>query len=70
VARLRRGGFSLLDAQFQTAHLAQFGTQEIPRAAYQILLEQAVAKPGAWWSWPRGARVEGRYALAELAAAH
>jgi leucyl/phenylalanyl-tRNA--protein transferase len=66
VARLRRGGYSLLDAQFQTTHLAQFGTQEVPRSAYQGLLERAVAKPGNWWSWPRGANTDGRQALAEL----
>ncbi|HYZ23998.1 MAG TPA: leucyl/phenylalanyl-tRNA--protein transferase, partial [Rhodopila sp.] len=31
VARLRLGGFQLLDTQFVTSHLAQFGAQEIPR---------------------------------------
>lgn len=67
VARLRRGGFSLLDAQFQTGHLAQFGTMEVPRQAYQALLETALARPGDWWGWPRGARPTGAQALAELA---
>jgi leucyl/phenylalanyl-tRNA--protein transferase len=42
VARLRLGGFTLLDAQFQTPHLAQFGTQEVPRAEYKRLLAAAV----------------------------
>lgn len=42
VARLRLGGFTLLDAQFQTAHLAQFGTEEVPRAAYKQRLAAAV----------------------------
>ena len=42
VARLRLGGFTLLDAQFQTAHLAQFGTREVPRARYKQLLAGAV----------------------------
>lgn len=42
VARLRLGGFTLLDAQFQTEHLAQFGTREIPRAEYKRLLAEAV----------------------------
>jgi leucyl/phenylalanyl-tRNA---protein transferase len=42
VARLRLGGFTLLDAQFQTAHLAQFGTQEVPRAEYKQMLGAAV----------------------------
>ena len=66
VARLRRGGYSLLDAQFQTSHLAQFGTQEVPRAAYQGRLDRAIALPGQWWSWPKGEAVSGRQALAEL----
>jgi leucyl/phenylalanyl-tRNA---protein transferase len=42
VARLRLGGFTLLDAQFQTAHLAQFGTEEVPRAIYKQRLAAAV----------------------------
>jgi leucyl/phenylalanyl-tRNA--protein transferase len=66
VARLRRGGFTLLDAQFQTGHLAQFGTREVPKRAYQALLERAVAGTGEWWSWPRGLTIGGREALAEL----
>ena len=66
VARLRRGGFSLLDAQFQTAHLAQFGTVEVPRTAYQGVLDAAVARPAQWWAWPKGHSVTGAQALAEL----
>lgn len=34
VARLKRGGWRLLDTQFLTGHLSQFGAIEIPRAAY------------------------------------
>ncbi|MDE2630794.1 MAG: leucyl/phenylalanyl-tRNA--protein transferase, partial [Alphaproteobacteria bacterium] len=34
VARLKMGGFKLLDAQFLTAHLARFGAVEIPRKTY------------------------------------
>lgn len=34
VARLRAGGFALLDTQFLTPHLARFGTEEIPRGDY------------------------------------
>jgi leucyl/phenylalanyl-tRNA--protein transferase len=43
VARLRLGGFTLLDTQFVTSHLSQFGATEVPRAAYKALLEKAVA---------------------------
>ena len=43
VARLRVGGFTLLDCQFQTDHLASLGAIEISRAAYLGLLSAAVA---------------------------
>jgi len=44
VILLREGGFSLLDTQFLTPHLEQFGTIEIPRAEYLLLLEHAMAQ--------------------------
>jgi leucyl/phenylalanyl-tRNA--protein transferase len=43
VARLRSCGFRLLDTQFLTPHLAQFGAQETPRDAYVRLLDSALA---------------------------
>lgn len=43
VARLRLGGFGLLDTQWVTTHLAQFGAVEMPRLVYRQLLEAAVA---------------------------
>jgi leucyl/phenylalanyl-tRNA--protein transferase len=42
VARLRVGGFSLLDCQFQTPHLATLGAVEIARADYVALLAGAL----------------------------
>ena len=42
VARLIAGGFQLLDAQFMTEHLAQFGAEEISRATYRRRLAKAV----------------------------
>jgi leucyl/phenylalanyl-tRNA---protein transferase len=42
VARLRLGGYRLLDAQFVTSHLSTFGAIEIDRGLYQLLLRQAV----------------------------
>ena len=48
VAQLKRGGYGLLDAQFQTAHLAQFGTEEIPRAAYLARLADALSGQAYW----------------------
>jgi leucyl/phenylalanyl-tRNA--protein transferase len=41
-ARLVRGGFSLLDTQFVTDHLRQFGTVEIDRKEFHALLERAL----------------------------
>lgn len=42
VARLVHCGFRLLDTQFITPHLAQFGAVEIPREDYLSLLSDAV----------------------------
>ncbi|MNE95851.1 Leucyl/phenylalanyl-tRNA--protein transferase [compost metagenome] len=42
VARLRQGGWGLLDAQFLTEHLSQFGAVETPQAAYLRLLKPAL----------------------------
>jgi leucyl/phenylalanyl-tRNA--protein transferase len=45
VGRLRKGGFSLLDTQFETPHLRQFGVVEIPREDYRARLSSAVRAP-------------------------
>lgn len=42
VARLKAGGFTLLDAQFVNAHLTQFGVIAIAKDAYHKLLEPAM----------------------------
>jgi len=42
-ARLIHGGFSLLDTQFVTEHLKQFGTMEIDRTEFHSLLEKSLA---------------------------
>jgi leucyl/phenylalanyl-tRNA--protein transferase len=52
VARLRLAGFKLLDAQFQTTHLAQFGCHEVARAAYKRLLSEAVEEVVRWEDAP------------------
>ena len=39
---LKAGGFHLLDAQFTTPHLESLGARSISRAAYHVLLEQAI----------------------------
>lgn len=43
IARLRVGGFRLLDTQFLTEHLARFGAVEIPRASYRASLDSALS---------------------------
>jgi leucyl/phenylalanyl-tRNA---protein transferase len=42
VALLRCGGYRLLDMQFLTPHLAQFGAIEVPRQQYRRLLTEAL----------------------------
>jgi leucyl/phenylalanyl-tRNA---protein transferase len=42
VARLRLGGYRLLDTQFVTPHLRRFGAVEISRARYHRLLADAL----------------------------
>jgi|SRR5829696_2635798 len=42
VERLRRRGFVLLDTQWVTDHLVQFGAKEIPRRRYLKLLDDAL----------------------------
>lgn len=66
VARLRRGGYRLLDTQFQTGHLAQFGTIEIPRDSYRRLLDEALRHPGDWQASPAATPLGGHEALASL----
>lgn len=45
VERLRARQFALLDTQWLTPHLAQFGAREIPRALYLHLLNGALDLP-------------------------
>lgn len=52
VARLRLGGFVLLDTQFVTEHLAQFGAVEIPRAEYRRRLSHALGVPAEFVAAP------------------
>ncbi len=60
VARLKAGGFTLLDAQFLTEHLAQFGAIAIPRQRYLERLERAISRdaeflrPGGYCPAPSG----------------
>jgi leucyl/phenylalanyl-tRNA--protein transferase len=50
VARLIVGRYRLLDTQFMTEHLAQFGAQEISRAQYRMRLAEALEAPADFYS--------------------
>ena len=50
VERLRTGGYLLLDAQFVTDHLRQFGAVEISRESYHQLLRRAIETPAVFYS--------------------
>jgi leucyl/phenylalanyl-tRNA--protein transferase len=45
---LQQRGFSLLDTQFRTDHLDQFGCIEIPRSRYLALLVEAIGLDVTW----------------------
>jgi leucyl/phenylalanyl-tRNA--protein transferase len=57
-ARLLHGGFTLLDTQFVTEHLRQFGTIEIERDAFHKLLEKALAHQANFQALPADASPE------------
>ena len=58
VARLRAGGFRLLDTQFTTGHLKQFGAIDIDRRHYHRLLEQAIAGDADFYRLAGGATLD------------
>ncbi len=59
VARLKFGGFKLLDTQFVTDHLARFGVIEIPARDYLILLEDALKYQAVFPASGGGAELDG-----------
>jgi leucyl/phenylalanyl-tRNA--protein transferase len=52
VARLTAGQFKLLDTQFMTEHLSQFGAVEIPRAHYRKRLAEALTRQADFYVLP------------------
>jgi leucyl/phenylalanyl-tRNA---protein transferase len=64
VARLKAGGFRLLDTQFLTAHLSRFGTVAVPKSRYLWMLEAAVSTQGDFNTLDIAADVE---AILEIA---
>ncbi len=63
VARLRAGGYRLLDTQFVTDHLATLGAVALPKRAYHVLLAEAVAARGDFWALPKGEPLRGTRVL-------
>jgi len=55
VARLRVGGFALLDTQFLTSHLESFGAIELPARAYRAQLGAALEVSGDFFVLDGGA---------------
>ena len=50
ISRLKQGGFSLLDTQFHTGHLAQFGVEEMADADYRQILSAALTCSAKFYS--------------------
>src|SRR5690349_7487036 len=66
VARLRAGGFLLLDTQLITDHLRTFGAIEIPREDYHKELEAALVGQADFAALPLDQPVSGARALSYL----
>jgi leucyl/phenylalanyl-tRNA--protein transferase len=67
VARLRAGGFRLLDTQFVTDHLKTFGAVEVPRKQYHKMLAEALTGEADFAVLPLDRPIPGAQVL-ELAA--
>lgn len=52
MARLRHGGYTMLDTQFTTDHLSRFGAVEVPRGRYHTYLQDALEQPADFYSLP------------------
>jgi leucyl/phenylalanyl-tRNA--protein transferase len=61
IARLKVGRYHLLDTQFLTEHLAQFGAVDIPRADYRRRLATAMERDADFYRFP--AYADGEAAL-------
>ena len=64
VARLRAGGFSLLDTQFTTDHLESLGAVEIIRKDYKRMLGAAIGTAARFHDLDEDAPPETVLALA------
>lgn len=60
-ARLKAGGYRLLDTQFVTGHLTQFGALEIARVEYHAMLKSALGAQADFHALPES--ISGAQAL-------
>lgn len=66
VARLRAGGYKLLDTQYVTDHLRTFGAVEVPKRRYHRMLEDAILGSADFGLLPRERPITGEEALARI----
>jgi leucyl/phenylalanyl-tRNA---protein transferase len=66
VARLKAGGYRLLDTQFVTDHLKTFGAVAVSRRQYHKLLEAALTVQASFAALPIDEAISGSEALALL----
>ena len=66
VARLKLGGYRLLDTQYVTEHLRTFGAVEIPKRRYHRLLEEALHGDADFAALPVTRTISGEEALSIL----
>lgn len=64
VARLRAGGYVLLDTQFVTEHLKSLGAVEVPRQKYRTRLDEALKGNADFFALPD--EISGALALAQI----
>jgi len=62
-ARLRLGGFRLLDTQFLTEHLERLGAVGLTREAFRLELARAMEREADFGVWPPGVPMSGAQAL-------
>jgi leucyl/phenylalanyl-tRNA--protein transferase len=67
VARLKAGGYRLLDTQFVTEHLRSFGATEVSRPVYHKLLDAALVGEADFTALPVDHPISGETILAGLA---
>jgi leucyl/phenylalanyl-tRNA--protein transferase len=63
VARLKAGGYRLLDTQFLTDHLKTFGAIEVSRTRYHRMLEAALGGDADYFALPMIEGISGAEAL-------